>query len=219
MNCDMSPNFYCTSPRPDLAYTVRLRNLLRARYPKQTDIDVVNAGIGGECVFLSGCQPGGGNSGARRLLDLLDSGDSSDLVVILEGVNDLNHDVSITAITDRLRLMVQSAKSQGKKVILSSLTPVKAPLDHVGESPVFWKADPFRVASLNVAIDGLAATENVPRVNMFAAFGSGPGALDCNNNASCRALLSPDGLHPNAAGYARMADVINAKIVETFEVR
>ena len=56
-------------------------------------------------------------------------------------------------------------------------------------------------------------------MNMFAAFGSGPGAMDCNINASCRALLSPDGLHPNAAGYARMADVINAKIVETFEVR
>jgi lysophospholipase L1-like esterase len=75
------------------------------------------------------------------------------------------------------------------------------------------------VANLNVAIDQLAARQNVPRVNMFAAFGSGPGALDCNANASCRALLSPDGLHPNAAGYSRMADVINAKIVELFEVR
>jgi lysophospholipase L1-like esterase len=217
--CDLSPNFYCPSPIPDQSYPVRLRNLLRARYPKQTDIDVVNAGIAGECVALSGCQPNGGNSGARRLLDLLNSGDASDLVVILEGVNDLNHDVSITAITDRLRQMIQSAKSQGKNVILSSLTPVKAPLDHVAESTAFWKADPFKVANLNVAIDVVASQEGVPRVNMFAAFGSGPGALDCNNNSSCRALLSPDGLHPNAAGYARMADVISAKIVEQFEVR
>jgi lysophospholipase L1-like esterase len=115
--------------------------------------------------------------------------------------------------------MIQAAKSQGKKVILSSLTPIKAPLDHVNESTAFWKADPQRVRDLNAAIDGLAATENVPRVNMFAAFGSGPGATDCNFTPSCRALLSPDGLHPNAAGYARMADVINAKIVEQFEVR
>ena len=75
------------------------------------------------------------------------------------------------------------------------------------------------MANLNGAIDALAAEQDVPRVNMFAAFGSGPGALDCNANPSCRALLSPDGLHPNAAGYARMADVINAKIVEQFEVR
>ena len=103
--------------------------------------------------FTVGMQPGGGNSGARRFLDLLETGDASDLVVILEGVNDLNHAVSIPAIIDRLRQMVQAAKSQGKKVILSSLTPVKAPLDHVDESPVFWKADPAKVASLNAAID------------------------------------------------------------------
>lgn len=206
----------CGAPN-DPGYAPRLRNLLRARYPKQTDINVVNSGIAGECVYLSGCQPNGGDSGGRRLLNLLPS-DPSDLVVILEGVNDLNHDVSVGAIADRLRLMVESAKSQGKKVILSSLTPIKAPLDS-GNDPVFWKANPHKVADLNAAIDVVASQTGVPRVNMFAAFGSGPGGLDCNASASCRALLSPDGLHPNAAGYARMADVINAKIVETFEVR
>ena len=34
-----------------------------------------------------------------------------------------------------LRLMIESAKSQGKKVILSSLTPVKAPLDNMATEP------------------------------------------------------------------------------------
>jgi lysophospholipase L1-like esterase len=203
----------CSAPN-DQGYPLRLRNLLRERYPKQTDIDVTNAGIPGECVSRSGCT---GTSGGKRLLDRL--GEAHDLVVILEGVNDLNIGISTSEIINMLRLMIESAKSQGKKVILSSLTPVKAPLDNTGTDPGLWKSDPSKIVNLNAAIDALAAEQSVPRVNMFAAFGSGSGALDCNFTPSCRALLSPDGLHPNQAGYARMADVINAKIVEQFEVR
>ena len=43
---------------------------------------------------------------------------------------------------------------------------------------------------------------------MGAAFGSNPGQF-----------LSLDGLHPNDAGYQRMAEAIRDKLVERFEVR
>jgi lysophospholipase L1-like esterase len=200
--CDMQGTpLPCEAPN-DPGYPSRLRTLLRTRYPKQADIDVVNSGIPRECVSRSGCT---GKSGGQRLLDQLNAADTNDLVVILEGVNDLNIGIETSEIIKMLELMVRAAKSQGKKVILSSLTPVKAPLDNTGTDPGLWKADPEKVVNLNAAIDGLAARENVPRVNMFAAFGSGPGAFDCNANSSCRALLSPDGLHPNAAGFGRHA--------------
>jgi lysophospholipase L1-like esterase len=211
--CDMGGTFMICSASTT-GYPERLRTALRPRYPRQVTINVTNAGVPGECVSRSGCT---GTSGGRRLLDILPGPDN--LVVILEGVNDLNVGISTGEITNMLRLMIDSARSQGKNVILSSLTPIKAPEDRPNESAAFWRADPVRVASLNGAIDALAAELQVPRVNMFSAFGSGSGAFDCNASGSCRALLSPDGLHPNDAGYQRMADTIFARIIEQFEVR
>lgn len=209
--CDMNGTTIICSTNIT-GYPERLRNILRARYPKQPEIDVTNSGSPGECVSRSGCT---GVSGGRRFLDLLPG--PHDLTVILEGVNDANAGISTGEIINTLRSLITSAKSQGKKVILSSLTPVKAHENAPNESPDFWKSNPFRIAEINAAIDALASEQQVPRVNMFAAFGSGPGGLDCNNSGACRGLLSPDGLHPNAAGYQRMADVIAAKIIEQFE--
>ena len=77
-------------------------------------------------------------------------------------------------------------------MILCGLLPVK-PNEDTGQ----YKADPGRIASMNSRLAALASAEGVPFVDMVAAFGS-----------AFQPLLSPDGLHPNDAGYQRMAEAV-----------
>jgi lysophospholipase L1-like esterase len=142
-----------------------------------------------------------------------------DLVIILEGVNDLNGGFNPADIIDGLRTMIQSARAAGKPVILCGLTPVKSRETMPDADPVFWKANPFAVADLNKRIEDLKTELGVPRVNMFEAFGAGDyySPLACNASDSCKSLLSPDGLHPNASGYQKMAEAIFQKVMASFE--
>jgi len=70
-----------------------------------------------------------------------------------------------------------------------------------------YKADPNRIASMNVRLERIAREEAVPFVDMVAAFGS-----------AFQPLLSPDGLHPNAAGYQRMAEAVGNTVIAFFGV-
>jgi lysophospholipase L1-like esterase len=177
-------------------YPQRLESWLRARYPGQA-VAVQGAGSPGECASAEGCN---GTAGRMRLPASISA--IHDLVVILEGVNDTNAIVSDNFIVDALQAMVRTAKNAGKSVILCGLLPVK-PNEDTGQ----YKADPGRIASMNGRLSLLADAEGVPFVNMVAAFGS-----------AFQPLLSPDGLHPNGAGYQRMAEAIGNTVVAYFAV-
>lgn len=178
-------------------YPQRLEALLRARFPAQTAL-VQGAGSPGECASVS-C-----NSftvaGRDRLPATMQG--IHDLVVILEGVNDTNAIASDSFIEGGLRAMVQTVKSAGKSVVLCGLLPVKANED-TGE----FRASPSRIASMNGRLAQIAAEEAVPFVDMVAAFGS-----------AFQPLLSPDGLHPNDAGYQRMAEAIANTVIANFAI-
>jgi lysophospholipase L1-like esterase len=202
--CNVGGTMMPCSPPPDsnFGYPGRLRALLQARYPTQ-QIQVQAAGVPGECASETDCVPSAPNSGENRLPTTITS--AQDLVVILQGVNDLNGQISIGTIIGALRSMIVSARNAGKQVIICTLPPVKA-----HEITGIFKADPARIAALNAAIESLKNefSPAIPRVDMTAAFGPGYASL-----------LSLDGLHPNGAGYQRMAEAIRDKIVERFEVR
>jgi lysophospholipase L1-like esterase len=175
-------------------YPQRLESILRARFPNQTAL-VQRSGAPGECASADGCN---GTAGRDRLPGTIAA--NHDLVVILEGVNDTNAILSDAFITDALRVMVQTARAAGKSVILCGLLPVKDN-EMTGEP----KADPDRIASMNIRLRNLATAEDVPFVDMVAAFGP-----------AFQPLLSPDGLHPNDAGYQRMAEAVANAVIANF---
>jgi lysophospholipase L1-like esterase len=186
-------------------YPQRLQALLAARYTSQS-ITVTTSGVPGECI--SAVCPPNSQSGQTRLPSALAG--QPNLVILLEGVNDTNAVVAdatlladVQRVATRLRSMVQTAKQGGRSVILSTLLPA-APDALLGEP----RASLARIRALNTEIRNIAALEAVVLVDMFAAFGG-----DTVNAA----WLSPDGLHPNDAGYQRMAQVFYDTIRTRFE--
>jgi lysophospholipase L1-like esterase len=61
------------------------------------------------------------------------------------------------------------------------------------------------VSGFNDNVRGLAAAENVPLVDVYQGFGGN------------QALIGPDGLHPSADGYAKIADLFFSAIKQTIE--
>ena len=175
-------------------YPSGLRERLAARYPAQT-VTMDNEGDPGEWAV----------NGSYRLPSVIAA--AHDLVIILEGVNDTAMDRPLGETVGALRAMVDTARAAGKRVILSTLTPV---IEDVLSGA--YRVDPAKVAVLNGAIRALASTyasdPNVVLVDMFAAF---PPAL-------LTTYLSPDGLHPSDAGYEFMAQVFFDAIAAHFSV-
>lgn len=170
-------------------YPPRVFDILKSRYP-DAPLIIDNQGLAGERVA---------NDGKDRFKTVMNGG--HDLVILLEGYNDLNAGTSVNGIIDALRSIVENAKAKGKRVIICNLTPGKEREDGLPRKA----PDLDRVMALNAAIDVLKTQQGIPRVDLWAAFGSDYGRF-----------LSPDGLHPNEAGYQRIASAIAEKIIESY---
>jgi lysophospholipase L1-like esterase len=194
-----------------LTYPDVLQQDLHSRYQQQ-QTTVKNAGCPGE--ELS--QPGEFNdkcfgerrddTSAYRRMATLASVHGWDVVLLMEGSNDVNSAAKDSTVLplalDYLRKMVDVAKANGMKVILGTLPPMVPP-------GLPGRTDGWAIVpTYNDSVRALAASEGVPLADVYQAFGS-----------DASTLIGFDGLHPNAAGYRRIADTFFGAIKSSFETQ
>jgi lysophospholipase L1-like esterase len=121
-------------------------------------------------------------------------------VLLMEGSNDLaNRDSrDIPLAIANLRAMLDDAKSRTMRPYLATVPPMVPG----GSRALPWSLVPM----LDDQIRQLAMSENVPLVDVYAGFGD-----------SFQQYIGPDGLHPNVAGYAKIADLFFAALKSTLE--
>jgi lysophospholipase L1-like esterase len=189
--------FALGDPGPAVGYAFKLRTLLVDRYTAQT-ISVTDEGVGGETVIRH--SPSSRSVGVERLPGVLNR-DAPEVLLLLEGVNDLNggDDDTLAAVMNGLRSMVRLARGRGITVFLGTLLP---------QRPGGFRAfSPGAIVPANNLIRSIAASEGAVLVDLFQAF-----------DGQTATLLGPDGLHPNDAGYQKMAETFFTAIRARLEV-
>lgn len=182
------PADYTGDPQFPDAYARVLYQLLRDRYTAQ-DIYMFDRGFGGEQVVTAGMS---------RLPGVL-TADTPQVLLLLEGVNDLINGRPIAAVIDGLRTMVREAKGRGIVVFIGTLLP---------ERPGGLRAGhPELIVPANDEIRRLAIAEGVTLVDLYQAFGGTPDPL-----------IDADGLHPNAMGYQKMGETFFTTIRSKLEL-
>jgi lysophospholipase L1-like esterase len=142
-----------------------------------------------------------------RFVRLTSSG-SYDAVLIMEGTNDVyqarntrDPNIVLASAEDGLHRMIQDAKNRNIRPLLATIPPM---------DPTAFRGMLFGwelVAGFNDRVRSVAASENVPLVDVYKAF------------AGNFALLSADGVHPNVGGYQKIADTFFTAITGTLEVK
>jgi acyl-CoA thioesterase-1 len=124
-------------------------------------------------------------------------------VVILAGTNDLAGNMGPTTlemIENNLALMVELAKANGIRVVLSSVLPV---CDYPWERGL----EPApKIVTLNAWMREYASTHGVVYLDYHSAM--------ADERAGMKDGISTDGVHPNEAGYRIMAPLVERAIAD-----
>jgi lysophospholipase L1-like esterase len=147
----------------------------------------------------------GGQTSAQMLVrfrqDVIDLRPAT--VVILEGTNDVAGNtgpMTPEMSENNWRSMVELAKANGIRVVLTSITPASDFPWHRGLHP----AETIRAR--NAWLKDYAASHSLVYVDFYPALANAEGGM--------KAELTVDGVHPNEKGYAAMAPLVQAGINE-----
>ncbi len=170
-------------------YPVVLQGLLQTRYPPQaSDIVVVNAGVQGERA----------TGGTDRLVDAVRR-NAPDVLLLMEGSNDVNDKASPFEISQAIRADVIHAFQYGVKLVLVSTLLPEVP----GRMRAF---NPDGIYDANDAIREATAREGATLVDAFSVF-----------DPKKDLLIGEDGLHPTVAGYKLLAETFAKAIAANFD--
>ena len=129
-------------------------------------------------------------------------------VIIMEMTNDLRvflrapadplvRSVLLHRLQQNIRAMADIAEANKVKVALASVPPI-------GPDHQRLQRDPETLRQANQWIRAFAASRGYPVLDLFQPIAAADGTLP--------ATLGPDGLHPNADGYARLAAAMSATL-------
>jgi lysophospholipase L1-like esterase len=175
---------------PAAAYPTQLRTLLAGRYTAQAaDIVMTNAGVSGETAV----------DGAVRFPGVL-SNTRPDVVLLLEGVNDLHRfgPSFISRAVASVESMSRAARGRGARVFIASLPPSRPG----GRNTT----NPTDINEFNVRLRSMAMGEGAVYVDIYSALAG-----------NVTTYIGVDGLHPTEEGYRRMAEEFFAAIRANLE--
>jgi lysophospholipase L1-like esterase len=155
-----------------------------------------NSGVGGEGTWsgLSRFPDAISNPGADRLYPPYTVNTAPDLVIIMEGTNELYCDLySLDGIEYNLRAMVSIAQQTGERVIIATIPPSFDP-------------DPQNrqqcIPQFNPRIWQIGFDYGIPVADVYGRLYGHP------------EWMNDDGLHPNDIGYDQMADVFYQAVLD-----
>lgn len=149
--------------------------------------DFLNRGISGQIT---------GQMLGRMMADVIDLKPVA--VLILAGTNDIARKVPLSAIENNLTMIVELARLHHIKVILASVTPVNNyNKDRDPRLEQTLRRPAGTILALNDWIRSYCRRNRIDYLNYFSHMVDANGFLQKD--------LSDEGLHPNAAGYRRMA--------------
>ena len=177
---------------PSAAYPTVLAKLLQARYSAQADnIIVANFGLGGEKAV---------NARTRFIAAL--NNVRPDVVLLMEGSNDIarGEDGAASAAASEIRNMAAEARLRGMRVFIATVAPGKP-----GGSKTI---QPILLVDYANRMRAVANGEGAVLVDVYQAL-----------LTDVFTYMGGDGLHPNEAGYNRIAQEFFNAIQATLEIR